>query len=232
MDTREGTGRSLFEDARSIYETALASVAPDRLVQTHVSLDGDLLKVRGETFDLAQFESVYVIAFGKAAVGMGSALAGILGDRLTEGLVVSPGPPAGRRGRLEFLEASHPLPDRRSVDAALRAVELAQKAGEKDLVLVAISGGGSSLLCLPAEGVALDDKKKVVGELLRAGADIRELNAVRKHLSGIKGGGLAKAAFPAAVATLVISDVIGDDLESIASGPTHWDSSTFADAMD
>jgi glycerate 2-kinase len=231
MDVRDVTGRTLFEDARSIYETALASVAPERLIRTHVSLDGDLLRVRGETRDLSLFEGVYVIAFGKAAVGMGTALAEVLGDRLTEGLIVSPGPPSGRRGRLEFLEAPHPLPDGRSVDAAQRALELAQKAGDRDLVLVAISGGGSSLLCLPAEGVSLDDKKVVIDELLRAGADIRELNVVRKHLSRIKGGRLARAAHPATVVTLVISDVIGDDLESIASGPTYWDSTTFADAM-
>ncbi len=232
MDVREGTERTLFEDARSIYETALASVAPERLIRTNISLDGGLLKVRGETHDLSLFECVYVIAFGKAAVGMGTALAEILGDRLTEGVIVSPGPPSGRRGRLDFLEASHPLPDKRSVDAALRAMEVAEKATDRDLVLVAISGGGSSLLCLPAEGILLDDKKAVIDGLMRAGADIRELNVVRKHLSGIKGGRLAKAAHPATVVTLVISDVIGDDLESIASGPTHWDSSTFADAVD
>jgi len=166
---------------------------------------------------------------------MSEAVAEILGDRLTGGLVVTPAfgqlVSASSPGRkLEFLEAGHPLPDKRSVVAACHALALASKAGEKDLVIICLSGGGSSLLCLPAGGVTLSEKKTVTRKLLRAGADIRELNAVRKHLSGIKGGRLAKAAFPATVVGLVISDVGGDDLETIASGPAHWDSSTFADA--
>jgi glycerate-2-kinase len=133
---------------------------------------------------------------------------------------------------LEYVEAAHPLPDERSVKAARRALDLASKAGVKSLVIFCISGGASSLLCLPADGIALDEKKSVTGDLLRAGASIRELNIVRKHLSGIKGGRLAKAASPAKVINLIISDVNGDDLETIASGPTHWDSSTFAEARD
>ncbi|MBN2264920.1 MAG: DUF4147 domain-containing protein, partial [Candidatus Aminicenantes bacterium] len=118
----------------------------------------------------------------------------------------------------------------RSVEAARRVIEVAERAGEKDLLFVCISGGGSSLLTLPAESVALDKKRRLTEDLLRAGATINELNVVRKHLSGIKGGQLARAAYPATVVTLAISDVVGDDLGTIASGPTHWDASTFADA--
>ncbi len=210
-----------------------------RLVKSNLSLEGDTLRVLGETFGLGGFENVYVIAFGKAAAGMAEALAEILDSRLTGGIVIAPAPRSGQQSagrhrgpKLEFLEASHPLPDDTSVDAARRALELAARAGKKDLVLLAISGGGSALLCLPAEGITLDEKKAVTLDLLKAGATIRELNVVRKHLSGIKGGRLAKSAFPAMVISLVISDVVGDDLETIASGPAHWDSSTFADARD
>ena len=228
---------NLRDEAKAIYEAALASVGPERAVGSNVKLAGDLLTVRNEPHDLAAYGRVFLIAFGKAAPRMARALADLLGERLTKGLVIAPGGP-GREsgefaaGHLEFLEGSHPLPDGKSVEAARRALALAGEAGEEDLVLVGISGGGSALLCLPADGVTLEDKRRVVRDLLRAGADIRELNAVRKHLSAVKGGRLAEALFPAEVVNLVISDVVGDDLEIIASGPTHWDSSTFAEARD
>ncbi|MGZ7065390.1 MAG: glycerate kinase type-2 family protein [Candidatus Aminicenantales bacterium] len=243
---------TLIDDARAIYEAAIGAVDPARLVKAKLSLEGDGLRIMGETFDLGGFEHVYVIAFGKAAAGMAAGLAEVLGDRLSGGLVVSPstggaeGGPGrrpdaphayrpggpGNAARLEEVKASHPLPDDTSVEAARRALDLAAGAREKDLVLLAISGGGSALLSLPADGITVDDKKTVTLGLLRAGASIRELNVVRKHLSGIKGGRLARAAHPATVISLVISDVVGDDLETIASGPAHWDSSTFADARD
>jgi len=221
---------SLYDKARSIYEAAIGTVLPGRLVTSGVIRDGALLRAAGETFNLDAFENVYLIAFGKASAGMASALAKVLGGRLARGFVVSPEPPIEPGGRLEYLPASHPLPGEDSVAAAKRILALASGAGEKDLVFVCISGGGSALLCLPAGGITLDEKKSVTRDLLRAGADIREMNAVRKHLSGIKGGRLAKAAHPATIVNLVISDVAGDDLGNIASGPTHWDSSTFGDA--
>jgi glycerate 2-kinase len=250
MGEEEKGEMTLLEAARSICTAALDAVDPGWLVRTNVVRDGDGLRVVGETFDLSSFENVRLIAFGKAAAGMAEALAEILGDRLSDGLVITPAPanpqdgsqpdlapaPAATKGspgvKTEYLEAAHPVPDDRSVEAARRALALAEKAGAKDLVFVCISGGGSSLLCLPAEGLALKDKTVLTRDLLRAGASIRELNVVRKHLSGIKGGGLAKAAFPATLVSLLISDVNGDDLETIASGPTYWDSSTFADARE
>jgi glycerate 2-kinase len=227
----ERTG-SLADEGRAISEAAVGAVLPERLVRRGVIRDGNVIRVAGETFDLAAFANVSLIAFGKAAAGMAAALAEILGDRLVKGLVIAPGRLAEAAGGLEYFEASHPLPDEKSVAAAKRALALALKAEEKDLVFVCISGGGSALLCLPAEGITLDEKKSVTGSLLRAGADIREMNVVRKHLSGIKGGRLARAARRATLVNLVVSDVVGDDLESIASGPTHWDSSTFADARE
>ena len=214
-------------DAEAIWRAALAAVDPWSLVRSAVERQGDVLRVKGREFDLAAFERVFLISFGKAAAAMGEALASLLDERLTAGLVIVPWPVGKPASRLEYLEASHPAPDARSVEAARRAVEIAAQAGEKDLVIVCISGGGSSLLTLPAEGISLDKKRRLAEDLLRAGATIQELNVVRKHLSGIKGGQLVRAAFPAAVLTLAVSDVVGDDLGTIASGPTYWDDSTF-----
>ncbi len=218
--------------ADAIWRSALAAVDPWRLVRESVVREGDILRIKGEDFDLAARDRVFLISFGKAASAMAEALAGILDERLTSGLVVVPGPVDKVDPRLEYIEASHPIPDARSVEAARRALEIAGKAGERDLVFVCISGGGSSLLALPAEGITLEKKRRLTDDLLRAGATIGELNVVRKHLSAVKGGRLAKAAFPAAVVTLVLSDVVGNDLGTIASGPTHWDSSTFAEARE
>ena len=218
------------DDAEAIWKAAIAAVDPWDLVRGAVERQGDFIRIQGAEIDLAAYDHVYIISFGKAAAAMGEALAEALDERLTSGLVVVPWPVGGGSSRLEYLEASHPIPDARSVEAARRAVEIATRAGERDLLFVAISGGGSSLLTLPAEWVTLDKKRRVTEDLLRAGATIQELNVVRKHLSAIKGGRLARAAYPATVVTLVISDVVGDDLGTIASGPTHWDSSTFAEA--
>jgi glycerate 2-kinase len=224
-------GRGGFrEDAESIWRAALDAVDPWALVRATVERQGDRLRIQGREFDLAAAEHLFLIAFGKAAPAMAEALSAILDERLTAGLVIAPWPAKTEGSRLEYIEAAHPVPDAKSVEAARRALEIAAQAGEKDIVFVCISGGGSSLLALPAEGVTLDKKRRLTEELLRAGANIQELNAVRKHLSGVKGGQLARAAFPAEVVTLAISDVVGDDLGTIASGPTYWDDSTFADA--
>ena len=221
---------SFAEDAEGIWRAALAAVDPWGLVRESVVREGEVVRIKGREFDLASRDRVFIISFGKAASAMGEALAGILDERLTSGIAIVPGPVRREAARLEHLEASHPIPDSLSVEAGRRALEIASQAGEKDLLFVCISGGGSSLLTLPAEGISLDKKRRLTDDLLRAGATIQDLNVVRKHLSAIKGGRLAQAAFPATVVTLVISDVVGDDLGTIASGPTHWDASTFADA--
>ncbi len=217
-------------DAEAIWRAALAAVDPWTLVRESVERQGDVVRIKNHEFDLAAFERVFIISFGKAASAMGEALAAILDERLTSGIAIVPWPVGKEPTRLEHVEAAHPIPDSRSVEAARRALEIAAKAGEKDLLFVCISGGGSALLTLPAEGISLEKKRRLTEDLLRAGATIQELNVVRKHLSGVKGGQLARAAFPAAAVTLVISDVVGNDLGTIASGPTYWDASTFADA--
>ena len=226
-----GRGKGGFPaDAEAIWRAALAAVDPWTLVRSAVERQGDVVRIRDREFDLAAYERVFIISFGKAASAMGEALATILDERLTSGLAIVPWPVGKNPTRLEHIEAAHPIPDARSVEAARRALEIADKAREKDLLFVCISGGGSSLLTLPADGVTLDKKRRLTEDLLRAGATIQEINVVRKHLSAIKGGQLARAAFPASVVTLVISDVVGNDLGTIASGPTYWDASTFADA--
>ena len=222
--------RNLPGSARKIFGTALREVAADRLIRENVRRQGAKLNIQGRVVDLSSYERVFLIAIGKAAPFMAESLAGILGSRLTEGIAVC-GP--GQRisaDKITCLPAAHPLPDERSIRAARRVVSLAQKAGPKDLVFLLISGGASAQVCLPRRPVTLAAKRLVTDSLLRAGADIVELNTVRKHLSEVKGGRLAEAAYPAAVVNLVLSDVVGNDLESIASGPTYWDSTTYAEA--
>jgi glycerate-2-kinase len=222
--------RSLPATARQIFKAALRETAADRLVRASVRRRGAKLIIQGQEFDLDSYERVFLIAIGKAAPFMAERMAGILGGRLTQGIAICSGEQRVRSDKIVCLPAAHPLPDGRSVRAARKIVSLAKKAGPKDLVFVPISGGASAQACLPRPPVTLADKRRITDALLRAGADIVELNTVRKHLSEIKGGRLAEAACPAAVVNLVVSDVLGNDLESIASGPTHWDSTTFGDA--
>jgi len=178
-----------------------------------------------------------VLGAGKAAGAMAQAVEAFWPqDAPLDGLVVTryhhiPARPPGLKQRIEVVEAAHPVPDAAGLAAAQRIVALTQGLGEDDLVLCLISGGGSALLTLPAEGLALADKQRINQALLNSGANIAEMNCVRKHLSRIKGGRLAQACFPARVVTLAISDVPGDDPSIIASGPTVPDATSCADAL-
>ena len=221
----------LTRRARSIFKAALAEVDPDNLIRKAVRRRGESLLIYGRRIDLGSFENIYLIAFGKAAPFMAKSMLRILGDRLSRGIVVCRKVCGFSDERILCLPAAHPLPDTRSVRAARKIIGLAGQAGPKDLIFVLISGGGSAQLCLPLRPTTLAEKKWVTRGLLGAGAGIAELNIVRKHLSAIKGGRLAKAAHPAKIVNLVISDVIGNDLENIASGPTYWDSTTYEDAV-
>jgi len=161
---------------------------------------------------------------------MGNAIEEVLGERITGGIVVSNTRPHFVFSKMKFYLSSHPIPDERSINAAREVMRLLEHAGEKDLVIFLISGGGSALLALPSQGISIEDKRKVTELLLRAGVDTYGLNAVRKHISQMKGGGLLKKALPAQVITLILSDVVGDRLDAIASGPTVPDPTTFEDA--
>ena len=197
---------------------------------------GDELVANDTHYSLDRFRRVFVIGFGKAAAPMGQAAAEILGERLTAGLLVTKvghgGTHTGLPQALTLLEAAHPVPDAAGVAAAQRIADLARQATADDLVLCLISGGGSALLTLPAEGLTLADLQATTAALLRCGASIDEINTLRKHLSQVAGGQLARLAAPATVLSLVLSDVVGSPLDVIASGPTVPDHSSWADAWD
>jgi len=175
---------------------------------------------------------VLVVGMGKASVPMARAVEDLLGDRIEAGAVVTKYGHGGKLERIKVYEAGHPIPDEEGMRAAGEILEMAERAGEGDTVLCLISGGGSALTPLPAEGIALGEKQRTTELLLRCGARVEEINALRKHLSRIKGGQLARAAHPARVVSLILSDVVGDPLEVIASGPTVPDPTTFGECVD
>ena len=219
------------EAARAIWRAALAAgdVAP--LLRARLRLDGDVLAAGDFRFELGDRRRVVVLGAGKAGASMARALEAILGDRISAGFVVVKDAHRLPSERIEFAEAGHPVPDARGLAASARLLALADAATADDLVIVLISGGGSALTPAPAPPVTLEDKQAVTQLLLAAGAPIGELNTVRKHLSRFKGGLLARAAWPATVLMLALSDVIGDPLDVIASGPTVPDPTRFADAL-
>lgn len=222
--------KTLREHAMLILDAAIEAVNPRRCMFEHVSVEGDSLKVDGKSYGLSSYGGIYVISFGKAAAAMAEAAEKLLGERITDGIVVSNSEPRTKFGRMSFMLSSHPVPDEKSVRAAGRIMSLLEKTGGNDLVLFLISGGGSSMLAMPREGLSLEDKRKVTEQLLISGVDTYGLNTVRKKLSSIKGGGLLKQALPSEVITLILSDVVGDNLEAIASGPTVADTTTFREA--
>ena len=188
--------------------------------------------------DRQQGGRTLVLGAGKAGGAMAQAVEALWpADAPLSGLVVTryhhtPPHPEGLVQRIEVVEAAHPVPDAAGLAAAQRILQLAQGLTENDLVLCLISGGGSALLALPCEGLSLEDKQRINRQLLQSGAHIGEMNTVRKHLSAIKGGRLAAACAPARVVTLTISDVPGDDVSVIASGPTVADATTCAQALE
>jgi len=203
--------------ARAILDSALAAGDVTPLVHRHLRLD-------------SRQRRVLVLGCGKASAAMAAAAEEALGDRIAGGFVVVKDGCAVPVSRAEIAEAGHPVPDERGLAASARLLEEAHAAGEESLVLFLVSGGGSALTSSPAPPITLAEKQEVTRLLLASGATIGELNAVRKHLSRFKGGQLARAAWPASVLTLALSDVIGDPLDVIASGPTAPDPTTFADA--
>ena len=195
-----------------------------------MKVENDQLQVEGYTFDLRKFKNVYVVGGGKAGGKMAQAIEEILGNHITAGVVNIPYGTGQKTKVIELNEARHPVPDEAGVKGTFRIMAIAEQAKEDDLVICLISGGGSSLMPLPSKGISLEDKQALTNALLKSGAEITEINAVRKHLSAFKGGWLAKKAYPATLLNLVLSDVMGDPLDSIASGPTVPDKSTFSDA--
>jgi glycerate 2-kinase len=215
-----------------IFSAAVAAVDPYNCVRENLSIGPGMLVAGGIEYPLTDINNIYVIGAGKAAYGMAAAAEIALGELITDGVVVTKDGHGGPLVRLDVEYASHPVPDARGEAAARRLIEIAAGAGKDDLVICLLSGGASALLPLPAEGITLADKQEVTRLLLACGADIGEVNTVRKHLSAIKGGQLARAACPASLISLIISDVVGDDLSVIASGPTSPDETTYLQAAD
>jgi len=220
-----------------ILTAALERVDPATAIARHVQRSGEVLGAAGKEYHLPDYRRVFVVGAGKAGVPMAQAISDLLGERLEGGIVIVK---EGYRGgsewsphpNLEILEAGHPLPDERGLAGTQRIIELLETTREDDLVLVLISGGGSALLTAPAAGVGLEDLQALTADLLTSGATIQEINTLRKHLDLVKGGQLARLAAPADVLALILSDVVGSQLEAIASGPTAADPSTYADALE
>lgn len=215
---------------QAIFEAGLAAADPFEAVRRHVACSGERLRVGERTYDLTRGR-VWVVGAGKASARMGQALEAVLGARIAGGWInVKTGHGLPLR-QVHVHEAAHPVPDASGVAGTQEILHLLRRARAEDVVLLCLSGGGSALLPMPVAGVTLADKQRTTQALLACGAEIGEINCVRKHLSRVKGGQLARAAQPAAVAALILSDVIGDPLDTIASGPTAPDPTTFAQAL-
>ncbi|MCX6630889.1 MAG: glycerate-2-kinase family protein, partial [Candidatus Solibacter sp.] len=211
------TTKTTRRHALSIFRAALAAAHPAGAVTRHLA---------GRNFD--RFRNIYVIGAGKAGASMAQAAERVLGRRITAGLINVKDGHVAKLRRIELNQCGHPVPDERGAAGSARIAQIAAAAGREDLVICLVSGGASALLPLPAEGITLEEKQATTRLLLASGATIHEINAVRKHISRIKGGQLARLAAPAHVESLLLSDVIGDNLDVIGSGPTAPDASTFA----
>ena len=219
------------DHAREIFAAGVKSADPFAAVKRHVDVAGEVLRVDGRNYDLATINNVFVIGCGKAAAQMALALQEMLGERIASGVVVVKHGHGLSLKKIKVVEAAHPIPDPAGVAGARQVIEIVSRAGAADLILFVISGGGSALLPMPADGLTLEDKQQTTHALLTSGATIQEINTLRKHLSGLKGGRLAELAWPASTVSLILSDVVGDRLDAIASGPTVGDATTFEDCM-
>lgn len=222
---------ALRRQALSVAEAGLGAINTHRAFEKGLVYDArrDRLDILGKRKDLSKFRNVYCIAFGKAAFGGISSVARILGDRLTSGFAIDVSGQHPHISNITFRTGTHPHPTEQNVKAAKELVGFVSSAKENDLVICLISGGGSALLCHP-HSIDVSSQAAILKELMKSGADIFEMNTVRKHLSVVKGGQLAKIIYPASCWSLIFSDVPGDDLSVIASGPTVRDETTTRDA--
>jgi hydroxypyruvate reductase len=220
----------LHQHALAIFKAALKAADPVEAVSRFFAREGDQLTVAGRRYGLRKFERIFVVGAGKASAAMALPVERALGARITSGWINVKYGHTAKLKRIHLHECGHPMPDEPGVEGARRILELVSAATERDLVIALISGGGSALTPSPAPPITLAEKQATTRLLLACGANIHEINTVRKHISTFKGGQLARAAAPATVIALMLSDVIGDSLESIGSGPTAPDPTTFEDA--
>jgi glycerate 2-kinase len=217
-----------------ILAAALEAVEPEAAVRNHLRRQDNLLIIGESEYDLAQIDRVFIVGAGKAGAPMAQAAEAILADHLESGVVVVKEGYAADTSSIatvSIIEAGHPIPDQRGCQGAQQIIELLASTHQNDLVICLISGGGSAILVSPMDGLSLADLQDLTSTLLASGANINQINTLRKHLDRVKGGKLAKLAAPAQVASLILSDVVGDPLEAIASGPTVPDPTSYADAL-
>jgi glycerate 2-kinase len=218
--------------ALEVLAAALDAVDPAEAIRRVMARDGATLRINSVVYDLTHYRRVLVVGGGKAGAPMAQAVEAILGERITAGWVNVKHGYTAPTTRITVHEAGHPVPDEAGVSGTRAMMALLGSATADDLVLCLISGGGSALMTLPVDGVSLEDMQALTGSLLRCGAPIQAINTLRKHLSQVQGGQLARLAHPAAVIALILSDVVGSPLDVIASGPTVPDTTTFGDALE
>lgn len=217
-----------------VIQASLDAVNPVKAIPAHFHRENTLLFAGERVFDLNRFQHIFLVGVGKASINMSSAITAEIGNYIKKGIViVKKGYKVNQQfpNQITILESDHPLPDQNSIKVSRQVINLLQETSEKDLVIFVLSGGGSSLLTCPVEGISLEDIRQLTDLLLRSGAEIDEINAVRKHLDLVKGGRLISFAQNAFWISLILSDVIGDKLEVIGSGPTIPDPTTFRDAL-
>jgi glycerate 2-kinase len=223
--------------AKAIFSKALSAVEPSKILKDRIRIEKDHLLIKMDEnsekiFDLKSFDKIFLVGTGKASNSMAQAVEEILGDWMTKGLITTKYGHLLPLKKTEIIEAGHPIPDQNGYEGAKKIKNLLKKSGPKDLVLFLLSGGGSALLPFPADGIGLKEKQEVTQLLLDCGADIKEINTIRKHISQMKGGWLAKWAYPSTVIGFILSDVVGDQLDVIGSGPTVPDPSTFEEVWE
>lgn len=223
--------------AKAIFSKALSAVDPSKILKERIRIERDRLsiKMQGDSekiFDLKAFHKIVLVGTGKASSSMARAIEELFGDRMTKGVITTKYGHLLPLKQTQTIEAGHPIPDRKGYEGAKKIQRLLKESGPNDLVIFLLSGGGSALLPFPADGIELKEKQEVTQLLLDSGADIKEINTVRKHISWMKGGWVAKWAYPSTVIALILSNVVGDQLDVIGSGPTVPDPSTFEEAWE
>jgi len=223
--------KKLRKDALAIFHAGVKAVDPVNAVKRHLKRQGEIVSVGDRAYDLSTYNGVCVMGAGKASAAMAQPIEEILGDRIKAGAINVKYGHSVPLKKVRVNEAGHPVPDEAGLRGTQQIIQLLRQTGEKDLVICLVSGGGSALLPCPAQGLTFENKQQVTKRLLEVCATIHEINAVRKHISQVKGGRLARLVYPSTLISLILSDVIGDNLDSIASGPTAPDSSTFSDCL-
>jgi glycerate 2-kinase len=223
--------------AKNLFSKAVSAVDPYQRLRNILTLEKDHLHIgvsldSSRDFDLRNFNNIYLIGAGKASAPMAQAVEEVLGDRISKGIITTKYGHSLPLRRMETVESGHPIPDQKGLDGARRVIQLLQGSAPQDLIIFLLSGGASAILPMPAEGILLEEKQEATQLLLDCGADIKEINTIRKHISQIKGGRLAQLAFPSTVLAFILSDIVGDPLDAIGSGPTVPDTSTFEEAWE